>query len=59
MKPEKNILWIAAHTISDSPVNGAEITDSFCIHTGRTLGYSIEVRDLKTFDPDELMMRTC
>ncbi len=54
MKPEKNILWIAAHTITDSPANGAEITDSFSIRAGAKLGYSIKVRDLQSFNADEL-----
>lgn len=50
----KKILWIAAHTIKDRPANGAEITDSFCISAGMALGYSVEVRDLETFNTQEM-----
>ena len=39
----KKVLWLTDHTIEDVPAGGAEITDSYVIQAGESLGYNISI----------------
>jgi len=39
----KNLLWLTDYTVKEVPAGGAEITDSYVIQAGKSLGYSIQV----------------